>query len=168
MKTAPFSILPILAALSACASPGGPFPSLQPRPAEAIDPRMPVVRPVNDRPTGPALASRLAELVGQARAGDAAFEPIVAHAERLAAAAGGPQIDNWVVAQEALSAAVSARDPTARALGDIDAIAASALQSQGGIAPNDLSAIQSAAAEVSALDSRQAGRISALQRRLGL
>src|SRR5215218_5842629 len=45
--------------LSACASTGGPYPSLQPRAAEAIDPRVPVERPINDRPTTPALAARL-------------------------------------------------------------------------------------------------------------
>ena len=49
--------------------PGGPYPSLQPRAAEAIDPRVPVERPINDRPITPALAARLAELVSQARAG---------------------------------------------------------------------------------------------------
>src|SRR4051795_10428470 len=34
--------------LSACASTGGPYPSLQPRASEAIDPRVPVERPIND------------------------------------------------------------------------------------------------------------------------
>jgi hypothetical protein len=63
---------------------------------------------------------------------------------------------------------LAARDPTARALGDIDALGATMLQTQGGLAPNDLAAIQSAGAEVAALDQRQADRIKALQERLGL
>src|SRR5689334_242293 len=92
-------------ALSACAPSGGPFPSLQPRAGEDVDPRVPVVRPMNDRPVTPALASRLAELVGQARSGDAAFAPLADEAERLAAAAGPPQSESWTVAQQALSAA---------------------------------------------------------------
>jgi hypothetical protein len=153
--------------LAGCASPGGPYPSLQPRAAEAIDPRVPVERPMNDRPVTPALAVHLAELVNQAHTGDAAFEPAVAQAERLAAAAGAPQRESWIAAQEALTAAVAAREPTAHALGDIDGLAASMLQSQGGIAPNDLAALQSAAAEVAAIDRRQAERIGGLKKRLG-
>jgi hypothetical protein len=153
--------------LSACAAPGGPYPSLQPRAAEAIDPRVPVERPINDRPVTPALAVRLAELVAQARGGEAAFGPAVAEAERLAANAGAPQSEGWTVAQQALSAAIEARGPTASALGDVDALGATALQTQGGIAPSDLAAIQGAAAEIAALDSGQAARIKALQERLG-
>jgi hypothetical protein len=154
--------------LSACSSPGGPYPSLQPRAAEAIEPRVPVERPINDRPVAPAVASRLAELVSEAHAGDTAFDPVAAQAERLASAAGAPQSESWIAAQVALSAAIAARKPTATALGDIDALGATALKTQGGIAPNDLAAIQSAAAEVASIDQRQADRISAIQRRLGL
>ena len=161
------SLIAVLAVLSACAPAGGPYPSLQPRAAEATDPRLPVERPVNDRPVTPALAARLTELVAQARSGEAAFGPVAAEAERLAAAAGSPQSEGWVAAQEALSAAVAARAPTATALGDIDELGAVALQTQGGIAPSDLAAIQSAAAEVAAIDRRQAQRIKALQQRLG-
>jgi hypothetical protein len=168
MRNATLLLIPALALLSACAPTGGPLPSLQPRAAEAIDPRVPVVRPINDRPASPALKVQLAELVGRARNGNATFEPIVSRAENLAAAAGGSRSESWVAAQEALSAAVAARQPTARALGDIDALAANALQTRGGIAPNDLAAIQSAATEVAALDQRQADRIAAIQRRLGL
>jgi len=57
-----------LVALSACSAPGGPYPSLHPRAGEAIDPRVPVVRPINDRPVTPSLAAHLASLVEQARA----------------------------------------------------------------------------------------------------
>jgi len=156
-----------LVLLSACAAPGGPYPSLQPRAAEAIDPRVPVERPINDRPATPALSARLAELVAQARSGEAAFEPAMTEAERLAANAGAAQSEGWTVAQQALSAAIEARGPTASALGDVDALGANALQTQGGIAPNDLAAIQGAAAEIGTLDQRQAARIKALQERLG-
>jgi hypothetical protein len=154
--------------LSACAAPGGPYPSLQHRAAEEIDPRVPVVRPVNDRPVTPALASRLEALVDQVRGDSAAFENAAADAERLASAAGPAQSESWISAQEALTAAIAARKATAQALGDIDEMAATALQTQRGIAPNDLAAIQRAAAEVAALDDRQAERLDAIQRRLGL
>jgi hypothetical protein len=91
----------------------------------------------------------------------------MSEAERLAAAAGAPQGDRWVAAQEALSAAVAARRPVSEALSEIDAIGANALQTQGGLAPNDLAAIQQAAATVGGLDRRQAERVQAVQQRLG-
>src|SRR5436305_14558220 len=139
----PSAFLTILL-LGACAAPGGPYPSLQPRAAEAIAPRVPVDRPINDRPVTPALATRLAELVAQAHSGDATFEFAAAEAERLAASAGAAQSESWTVAEQALSAAIDARGATASALGDVDAIAATALQTQSGIAPNGPSAIRSA------------------------
>jgi hypothetical protein len=122
---------------------------------------------MNDRPVTPSLAARLADLVGQARSGEAAFEPAAAAAEQLAAAAGARQSESWIAAQQALTAAIAAREPTARALGDIDGIAASMLETQRGIAPNDLAAIKSAAADVAAIDRRQNERIEALKQRLG-
>jgi hypothetical protein len=73
-----------------------------------------------------------------------------------------------VAAQQALTAAIAARGPTTNALGDIDTIGATALQTQGGIAPNDLAAIKSAGAEVGAIDQRQAARIKSIQDRLGI
>lgn len=162
------TLLLTLCALAACSSPGGPYPSLQPRAAEAIDPRLEPVRPINDRPVTPALAAKLSTLVEQARDGEAAFEPAAASAEGLAAAAGAPQSESWIAAQSALSAAIAARTPTAVALSDIDALGATALQTQGGIAPNDLAAIKSAAAEVGALDRRQAQRVEAMRALLKL
>jgi hypothetical protein len=161
------SLVPVSLALSACSSPGGPYPSLQPRAAEAVDPRVPVERPLNDRPVTPALAAQLSSLIGQARSGDAAFEPTAAKAEQLTAGAGAVQSESWIAAQEALSAAIAARGPTATAVGGIDTLAATLLQTNGGIAPNDLSAIQAASAAVGAIDRRQAARIDAMKQRLG-
>src|SRR4051794_33969818 len=135
MRARTLSPLSALAGLAACAGPVAP-PSLLPRAAEAIDPRLPVVRPINDRPVDAVLASRLAELVSQAHSGDAAFRPAAAEAARLAASAGAPQSESWIAAQQALSAAVAARGATVSALGDIDAIGATKLQVQGGLAPS--------------------------------
>jgi hypothetical protein len=168
MRALPCSMMLLGLALSACSRPGGPYPSLQPRAGEAVDPRIPVERPLNDRPVTPALASHLAGLVAQARSGNAGFETAVAQAERLAGAAGASQSESWIAAQEALTAAIAAAGPTRAALADIDAIGATALQTQGGIAPNDLAAIRSASDEVAAIDQREAARIKAIQRRLGL
>ncbi|MEO7634971.1 MAG: hypothetical protein ABIS38_04920 [Sphingomicrobium sp.] len=161
-----FSLLLCLLA-TGCAQSGGPYPSLQPRAAEAVDPRVPVERPVNDRPVTAALAARLFALVAEARGGDGAFASLIDQADRLAAASGPMQSEGWIAAQEALSAAVAARGPTVRALGDIDGLGAERLAQQGGLSPSDLAAIRAAAAEVSATERRQAARIAAVQRRLG-
>jgi hypothetical protein len=161
---------PLLLALllvTGCSHVGGPYPSLAPRAAEAIDPRIEVVRPVNDRPVTSGLMARLSALVAQARGGDADFAPAASTAERLTASAGARQSESWIAAQEALSAAIAARRPTAMAQADIDGLATDAIQTQGGIAPNDLAAIDRAAAEVKAISSRQTDRIHAMQRRLG-
>jgi hypothetical protein len=106
-------------------------------------------------------------LVSQARDGEAAFDAAAAKAEQMAASAGPAQSEGWIAAQEALSAAVAAGGPARVALGDVDALSASLLQQQGGIAPNDLSAIRSASAEIGTIDQRQADRIDAVKRRLG-
>ncbi|HEX6785224.1 MAG TPA: hypothetical protein VF098_11325 [Sphingomicrobium sp.] len=155
-------------ALGACSAPGGPYPSLRPRAAESIDPRLPVSRPMNDRPVGAALAARLSELLDQARSGNAAFESAIADAERLSGSAGAPQSEGWIAAQEALTTAIAARKPTVTALAEIDDLAGNALQTQRGIAPNDLAAIQRATAEAGAIDERQAARVAAIQQRLGI
>ena len=91
-------LIPIIM-LGACSSTGGPYPSLQPRAAERLDPRLPVVRPMNDQPVTPALAARLNALVADARSASGAFEAAVSEAERLAASAGAPQSEGWTVAQ---------------------------------------------------------------------
>ena len=154
-------------AMSACSA-GGPYPSLRPRAAEAIDPRIQPVGPINDRPATPALTAQLSALVGQARAGEAAFGPAAAEAERLAAVAGASQSESWIAAQVALSAAIAARKPTALAQADVDALGATALQTHGGIAPNDLDAIKTAATEVLEIARGQTDRIAAIQKRLGI
>lgn len=161
------ALLPIIL-LGACSTAGGPYPSLQPRAAEEIDPRVPVTRPMNDRDADPALLGFLAASEKIADDGNAAFQPAAAEAERLAASAGAPQSESWIAAQEALTAAIAARRLTAQALGDIDERAATMLQVNRGIAPSDLSWIQRVSEKVSAIDRRQAERIDAIQKRLGL
>jgi hypothetical protein len=161
----PALLLPLM--LAGCSAPGGPFPSLQPRSAEKIDPRVPVDRPMNTRPVSAALASSLSEMVGRAHAGDSGFAPLIAAAERQAESAGAPRSEGWIAAQEALSAAVAARRITATALADIDALGGERLETQGGMSPADLAAIQAAAAEVGAIDHRQQDRVDAVQKQLG-
>src|SRR5205085_5101834 len=153
--------------LSACSASGVYAPSLAPRAAEAIDPRVPIPSEAPSGPPSAGLVSRLNALVAEAKAGDGAFRAAADEAERLAAAAGDRQSESWVVAQQALSVAVAARAPVTKALGDIDAIGSSELAGRGGITPGDQAALASAAAEVGAIDRNEAAVIDRVQRRLG-
>jgi len=163
-------ILPLIipACLASCGTPGGPYPSLRPRAAETIDPRLPVAPLAVPRPVAPALAAQLDALVRQGQSGEAVFAPVMAEAERLASMAGQARSESWIAAQQALSAAAAARRPTAVALADIDAIAAQQLQRQQTLAPADLAAVRRAQATVGATDRAQHARIAAVTRRLGL
>ena len=152
--------------VAGCSTPGGTIPSLEPRAAERIDPRVPVERPLNDRPVAPGLATRLDTLVAQARAGEAGFAAAIAAARAAAQGAGPRESESWIVAQEALSAAVKAREPAAMAISEIDSIGAQLLIAQGGLAPADLGAIERASAIVGEISRRQAEAISAIQGRL--
>ena len=164
MRAAPFLLLILL---GACASPDIRAPSLAPRAAEAIDPRAPVAGAAIVTEASPALVRQLDELVGLALAGDAAFQPAADNAERLASAAGPPQSESWVVAQQALSAAVAARAPVTRALGEIDSLSAARIQQLGGMSAGDLAAIESASARVAEIDAREAALLDRIQARLG-
>jgi hypothetical protein len=104
--------------------------------------------------------------VAQAQRGDAAFRPLADRASELAASAGPKESESWVVAQQALSAAVAARAPIASAVGDIDALGAQRIQKLGGIGLADLNAIDAAAAKVAEIDSREAAALDGIQRLL--
>ena len=153
--------------LSGCAVPQSGEPSLAPRAAEAIDPRVPIPSEVVAGPADPALAARIAELLAEVRAGDAAFQSAALEAERLAATAGPAQSESWIEAQQSLSALVAARTPVATAIADLDGLAATRLAASGGIQPGDLAAIQAATREAAAVGEREAAAIDRLQARLG-
>ena len=118
---------------------------------------------MNDRPVDASLANQLAALISEARSGDVAFEPAAAKAQQLASVAGPAQSESWIAAQEALTWAVAAKLPTAKALGDIDTLGGNHLQANGGLAPSDLAVIKQAGAEVSAIDRHQAATIKSIQ-----
>jgi hypothetical protein len=117
---------------------------------------VPIPSEVIAGPADPALVNRIAELLVQVRTGDAAF-----------AAAGARQSESWISAQQALSALIATRAPVAKAITDLDALAASRLVATGGIQPGDLQAIQAATAEASAIGDRESAFIDKLQAQLG-
>jgi hypothetical protein len=160
-------LLLLLPSLAGCANSAGNAPSLSPRPAEAIDPRVAVPEPALSTTPNPGLVAQLDTLVAQAVAGDQAFQPLIDRAGQLAAGAGPRGSESWISAQQALSAAVAARSPVARSVGDIDALAAKRIQAVGGIAAADLKAIQAAAARVATIDSSEAKHVTEIQARLG-
>lgn len=153
-------------ALAACVKPGGEYPSLAPRAAEAIDPRLPLPTEPSPGLLDATLASQLAAAVGEARGGVAAFDRLSAIAERAASAAGASQGESWVVAQQALSALVAQHGVTTRAAGNIDAIAATRIDQARWIAPANRDAIEAAAAEVGGINEGQAATIARLGDRL--
>ena len=159
-------VLPILAS-AACSTPGGVYPSLAARPTDAIDPRLPIANAPSPGPLDSALAARLGAAVSAARGGVSEFDRLAAIAERAAAAAGPRQSESWIVAQQALSALVGQHGVTARAVSDVDALAATRIEAERWIAPANRAAIEDAAAAVGAIDDAQSAVIARLGDRLG-
>ena len=159
-------LLLAFAVLAGCAAPKVNAPSLAPRAAETIDPRLPVPEPVLSTTPNPALVEQLNGLVAQAETGDSQFQPAAAAAERAVASAGAAQSESWIAAQQALSAAVAARAPVTRVAADVDSLGAERIQRLGGIAKADLQAIDAAGGRIHAIDDREATLIKSLQDRL--
>ena len=149
-------------ALAACSTPG-PEPSLAPRAAEAIDPRVPIPADVPAGAVDPALARQLDELVAQVRAGVPLFDGREGEASRLAAAAGAESSESWVAAQQALSRLVEQYGVTTRASADIDALAANRLEARRWISPADQAAIAAAANAVAAISETQSASIARIR-----
>jgi hypothetical protein len=163
------SLYPLLCALigAGCSVPGvGPEPSLAPRAAEAIDPRVPIPDTVPAGPVDPALSGRIDALLAEARSGVPAFEAVETEAARLAASAGPVSSESWVAAQQALSRLVEQFGVTTRVAADIDALASGRLESNRWIRPADREAIASAASAVAAISEPQAASIARIREQL--
>ncbi len=156
----------LIVAVAACAPGTVNAPSLAPRATEAIDPRVPVPEPALPASPDRRLVDQLDSLVAQASAGDEGFRLLAERAAQLAEAAGPKESESWIVAQQALSAAIAARAPVARAVGDIDALGSAQVQQLGGIGAANLEAMKAAAARVAEIDEREAATIAQLQARL--
>ena len=153
-----------VALAAGCAAPG-PYPSLAPRPAEALyasgDPER-VPEPAPDRP---AIAPRLAALIAAARAGDAAFAEAVAAARPIVSRAGGAGSDSWVAAQQAVSRAQTGRSATLQALADLDAFAI-AQAAEGPLSTSDSAQLQTATSSLQALADGQQRQLAEFEQRL--
>ena len=152
--------------VTACSTAPTREPSLAPRAAEAIDPRLPIPDTVPVGPVDASLAARLQELVDAARAGTSEFDTREAQAVRLASAAGPMASESWIAAQQALSVLIERYGATTKSAADIDALASNRIEGQHWIRPADQQAIAVAAAEVSAISNSQAASIARLKEQL--
>lgn len=157
--------VPLLAA-AACSTTPVQEPSLAPRAAEAIDPRVPLPSVIPSGPVDASLAERLRTLVDTVRAGTPAFDAQEAEATRLTSAAGPMASESWIAAQQSLSVLIEQYGVTSKAAADIDALASARLEGQRWIRPADQQAIAAAAAEVSAISGPQSAAISRLSNQL--
>ena len=162
LRLAPLLALTILG----CARPGGDYPSLSPRAAEAIDPRLPLPTEPSPGTLDPALDARLAAAVAAARGGQDEFDRLAAIAQRSASSAGASQSEGWVAAQQALSALVAQHGVTTRAAADVDALAATRIDAERWLVPANRTAIEAAAATIGAINARQTATIAGLRQRL--
>ena len=149
------SLPAVAGGLAGCVAADG-FPSLAQRPAERNISIEEPVRPAVDVPSDPALRAQIVQLLAQAADGNRAFYSALAPAQAAVAAAGGAGSESWVEAQQALSRLEATREPTARALAELDrlALARAELPTNEG----DFAAISAAIAE--------AGRIAADQQQV--
>ena len=144
----------------------GPEPSLAPRAAESIDPRVPIPDAVPAGPVDPALAQRIDVLLAEVRGSEAAFAVREAEAARLATSAGPVSSESWVVAQQSVSRLVEQFGVTTRVAADIDALASARLYSNRGISPGDQQAISAASSAVAAISEPQAASIARIRETL--
>jgi len=156
------TLLLLSCALAGCAQ-SGSYPSLLPRPIERGETGTPApASPASAAARDPAIAARIAQLVGQAHDGQSAFDRSLPDARASVARAGAAGSEGWIAAQEAVSALESARTPTATALADLDALSKEKAQATPAAGEEDLAAIDTAIDEVSALAQAQDDQIGQL------
>jgi hypothetical protein len=161
----PALLLAVTLAPAACAPPG-PYPSLEPRPIEkalAASEEEPVA-PVPADDAG--LPARIDALLAEARRGAAEFRAALPAAQAAAAAAGAPESDSWIEAQQALSRLEAAGAGTGKALADLDALAMAEAQARV-LSPGDIERLEAAVREAQALAERQRVEAARIAARIG-
>lgn len=154
-----------LAPLAACAT-SGTVPSLAARPAEAVDPRVPVNRPIEAGAVDPQLASLLATAVARALGSQTEFDRRAAEAQGLAPQAGPVGSESWIAAQAALSRLIEQQGVAVNAAADVDGYAGERLNSQRWLSPTNQQAIADTAAQIATITAAQAAVIDGLTTQL--
>ncbi|MBW8744804.1 MAG: hypothetical protein JF628_10745 [Sphingomonas sp.] len=154
-----------LLGLSACGTQVS-APSLMPRAVEKQPIDMPVEEAAEPQgPADPALQTALARQIDAAQAGDKDFTERRAAAENAVAKAAGKAQggEEWVQAQEAITALESARAAVRDAAAAIDALR----DNPAYAAPGNRAAIDAAARQVSGIEDAQSAAVAALAGKLG-
>lgn len=116
-------VLPLIAALAACASAQSEYPSLAIRPAERASGTMqPIAAEPVLTPLPPTTLDRVSQLAADARANHRAFVDQVASARSAISGAGSAAVgtDAWARAEAALADVRAARSKTMVPLADLD------------------------------------------------
>lgn len=151
------------ALLAGCTTEQHRFPSLAPRPIEALAPRA-VEAPVAPTPPGTsdaALDAQAAAARALAEGSVAPFDGELADARRAIEAARGasPQSEAWIRAQQAITRADGARGPATQALSDLDRLRLDAAKRAE---PLDTSALDAAWERAAAIEADQRARFDAV------
>lgn len=160
MKLVRVPLLCCAALVAGCVS-EGPFPSLAPRPDE----RLAIEEPVREAPNIPddsALRVRINTLLGEARAGEAAFERDYEAAARTASRAGPEGSNSWIDAEQALSRAEVSRIRATDAAAELHQLALA--RSGQPTSPGDLAALDAAIAQVDEIVAGQQARLNRIRR----
>ena len=161
----PLLIFAALSGLSACSTQVH-APSLMPRAVEKQPIDMPVEQAAEpEGPATPALQAAVARQIDAAHAGDRAFADSRATAETAVAKAvgKGQGSEEWVQAQEAITALESARTTVRDAATAIDALR----DDPANAAPGNRAAIDAAARQVSEIENAQSAAVAVLTGKLG-
>ena len=159
-----FRALPFLISLgmlTACAAPAGDPPSLAKRPAEAIDPRLPVAGAPEAGETAD-IAAEISVIENDALEGIAAFEALRGATADLVAGAGETNSESWVSAVQALSRLEATRRPLVGALANLDAL----VTEREWVNAADRDAVQRAVAQLAPIDAEQAALLERWTARL--
>lgn len=153
----------LFAATAACSTGSIDTPSLETRPGELVDPRLPVeelnTAPV---PVGADLLRTLETLEAQAIDGARVFEALAAGIGPQVESAGEPGSESWTAATEQVSRLDASRAPVSSALADVDALATRAIAEKSWVNPSEREAIEQVAARIAAIDTALATRIDRL------
>ncbi|MCM8556346.1 hypothetical protein [Sphingomicrobium sediminis] len=140
-------------------------PSLAERPAEAIDPRLPVgsAEPDLGQLT---IEAQLADIRARANSAISAYEALLLETFELVSVAGPPGSESWVTAQEAVSLLEVARAPLPIALGDLDQLITVPIGAEGWSSPADREAARRVMQALLMIDAQQASTIEEMSIRL--
>jgi len=152
----------LAAGLTGCVS-QGPFPSLAQRPAELEDWSEEPAHVAPVTADDAALRTRIAALIGEARAGDRAFDADLPAAERATVRIGAEGSDSWIEAQQAISRLQASRGRTDEAASELHQIRVA--RSGQPTSAADLAAIDAAIEQVRVLAERQQQRLDRVSRR---